>query len=82
MRTVITLPDHVHAEAKQRAADLGISFAEFVRRLLDSELNAPAPQAGIEEICGMVAGLPFDMARDGKRVIAEARHSQLVDRAR
>lgn len=82
MRTIITLPDHVHAEAKQRAADLGISFAEFVRRLLDSELNAPAPQAGIEEICGMVAGPPFDMARDGKRVIAEARHSQLVDRAR
>ena len=39
MRTVITLPDEVHARAKQRAANLGISFAEFVRRLLDSELD-------------------------------------------
>lgn len=76
------MPDHVHARAKQRAADLGISFAEFIRRLLDRELSAPEPQAGIEEICGMVAGPPFDMARDGKRVIAEARHAQLVDRAR
>ena len=72
----------MHAWAKQRAADLGISFAEFVRRLLDKELNAPTPQAGVDSICGMVAGPPFDMARDGKRVIAEARHAQLVDRAR
>ena len=73
MRTVITVPDHVHARAKQRAAELGISFAEFVRRLLDKELDAPAPQASIDSICGMVAGAPFDMARDGKRIIAEAR---------
>lgn len=56
MRTVITVPDHVHARAKQRAAELGISFAEFVRRLLDKELDAPAPQASIDSICGMVAG--------------------------
>ena len=82
MRTVITLPDHVHARAKQRAADLGISFAEFIRRLLDRELATPAPQAGIDSICGMVAGAPFDMARDGKQVIAEARHAELVDRSR
>lgn len=79
MRTVITLPDHVHARAKQRAADLGISFAEFIRRLLDRELDTAAPQAGIDSICAMVAGPPFDMARDGQRIIAEARHGQLVD---
>ncbi|MCY3805578.1 MAG: hypothetical protein OXG91_03670 [bacterium] len=82
MRTVITLSDEVHARAKQRAADLGISFAEFVRRLLDRELDAPAPQAGIDSICGMVAGTPFDMARDGDRVIAGARHARLADRVR
>ena len=82
MRTVITLPDHVHARAKQRAADLGISFAEFVRRLLSRELDTAAPQAGIDSICGMVAGPPLDMTRDGKRVIAEARHAQFVDRGR
>lgn len=80
MRTVISLPDHAHARAKQRAADLGISFAEFVRRLLDRELNTPAPQASIDSICGMVTGSPFDMARDGKRIIAEARSEQVVGR--
>ena len=79
MRTVITLPDHVHAKAKQRAAALGISFAEFVRRLLDRELAAPAPQGAIDSIRGMVAGPRFDMSRDGKRIIAEARHAGLVD---
>ena len=82
MRTVITLPDHVHARAKQRAADLGISLAEFVRRLLDKELDTPTPQADIDSICAMVAGPRFDMARDGKEIIAEARHAALVDRSR
>ena len=82
MRTVISLPDHVHARAKQRAADLGISFAEFVRRLLDRELDAAGPQASIDSICGMVEGSPFDMARDGKRIIAKARSEQVVSRQR
>lgn len=82
MRTVITLPDEVHARAKRRATDLGISFAEFVRRLLDRELDAPAPQIGIDSICGIVSGAPFDMARDGDRVIADARHAQSFDRVR
>ena len=58
--TVITLPGQMHARAKQRAADLGISFAEFVRRLLDRELDVAEPQASIDSICGMVAGSPFD----------------------
>lgn len=75
------MPDELHAGARQRAADLGISFAELVRRLLDRELDAPTPQAGIDSICGMVSGAPFDMAREGDRVIAEARHGHLVDRA-
>ena len=44
MRAIITLPDHMHARAKQRAAELGISFAEFARRLFERELDTLAPQ--------------------------------------
>lgn len=74
MRTVITIPDQIHAKAKQRAAELGISFAEFARRLFEKELEAPTPQGDIEAICGMVSGSPFDMARDGNEIAAEAAH--------
>ena len=72
VRTVITLPSHMHAKAKQRAAELGISFAEFTRRLFEKELDTPMPQGDIDSICGMVKGAPFDMARDGRQIIAQA----------
>ena len=77
MRTVITLPDHMHARAKQRAAELGISFAELARRLFEKELAIAMPQSDIDSICGMVNGEPFDMARDGKRIIQEATSAPL-----
>ena len=67
MRTVI----------KQRAAELGISFAEFARRLFEKELAIAAPHSDIDSICGMVEGTPFDMARDGRRIIEEAGGSHL-----
>ena len=72
MRTVITLPDHLHAEAKRRAAEQGISFAEFVRRLFDRELSAAEPQGDLDAICAIVQGEPFDMAAVGKAIVAEA----------
>lgn len=72
MRTVITLPDHIHAMAERRAAELGISFAEFALRLFERELATVMPEGAIESICGMVEGTPFDMARDGRRIIEEA----------
>ena len=80
MRTIITMPDHLHAQAKQRAAELGISFAEFARRLFEKELSLPAPQGDIDSICGMVTGTPFDMATDGERIIGEAAESLLVNK--
>lgn len=72
MRTIITLPDEMHARVKQRAADLGISFAELTRRLFEKELGFAAPGGDLDSICGMVGGEPFDMAGDGDRIIGEA----------
>lgn len=72
MRTVITLPDHMHAAAKRRAAGLGISFAEYARRLIERELATAMPQGGVDSICGMVEGTPFDMARNGRPIVEEA----------
>ena len=82
MRTVITLPDQVHARAKLRAAELGISFAEFARRLFEKELATPVPQGDLETIRAMVQGEVFDMTRDGKQIVGEAYASQLADSSR
>ena len=82
MRTVITLPDHLHAKARQRAADQGISFAEFARRLFDREFGAAEPQGDLEAICAMVHGEPFDMAAGAKAIVSEAaaaQHIQHID---
>lgn len=70
----------MHALAKQRAAELGISFAEFARRLFEKELSRPAPQGDIDSICGIVTGRPFDMARDGEQIIGEATDRLLAAR--
>ena len=76
MRTVITLPDHLHAEAKRRAAEQGISFAEFVRRLFYRELGTAEPRGDLDAICAMVSGEPVDMSEDGKSIVAEAAAAQ------
>ena len=68
----MTLPDHIHAMAKRRAAELGISFAEFAPRIFEKEFATVMPQGDIDSICGMVEGTPFDMARDGRRIVEEA----------
>src|SRR5688500_950547 len=40
-RTQITLHPEQHRRAKARAADLGISLAEYIRRLVDRDLDRP-----------------------------------------
>ena len=82
MRTIITLPDHMHARAKQRAAELGISFAEFARRLFEKELAEPPTQGDVESIRGIVQGAPFDMSRDGRRIVSEATAGLFAGRRR
>lgn len=81
MRTIITLPDQMHAQAKQRAAELGISFAEFARRLFEKEFDTSAPRGDLESICGMVQGAPFDMARDGRSIVEAAVTAELAERS-
>ena len=66
------MTSHIYAEVKRRATELGARFAKFVRRVSKRELDAAVPHGDIDSICGMVTGTPFDMAREGKQLIAEA----------
>jgi hypothetical protein len=59
--------------AQAKAAQLGISLAEYMRRLLAQDLGAPPPKADISIMFDLVdEGPPTDIARDKDKMIGEA----------
>jgi hypothetical protein len=72
VRTQIMLDAESHRRAKRRAADLGISFAEYVRQVVDMDLGEPARPADASEIFGLFDSGGSDVARDKDRYVDEA----------
>jgi hypothetical protein len=59
--------------ARAKAAALGISFAEYVRRLVSDDLGAPRPKPDISIVFDLGAsGEPTNIARDKDKMIGEA----------
>jgi hypothetical protein len=60
--------------AQKKAAELGISFAEYVRRLVSEDLGPPTVRkAHISEVFDLIDdGPPTDIARDKDKMIGEA----------
>jgi hypothetical protein len=59
--------------AHVKAAELGISFAEYVRRLVAQDLGEPKPKADISMIFDLVKDGPVtDIARDKDKMLGEA----------
>jgi hypothetical protein len=54
-RTRITLDRETQKRVKARSAELGVSFAEYVRRLVTKDLAKPAPKTDVS--------LVFDLGR-------------------
>jgi hypothetical protein len=71
-RTQITLEPEVQRRARQRASDLGVSFAEYVRRLMIHDLGAPRVATGLECVFDLGSSAGSDIAKDKKSMIAEA----------
>jgi hypothetical protein len=72
-RTQITLDPELQRRAHAKAAELGISFAEYIRRLVANDLGAPKPKADISMLFDLGAsGEPTDIARDKDKMIGEA----------
>jgi hypothetical protein len=72
-RTQITMDPEMQRRAQAKAAELGISFAEYVRRLVASDLGAAKPKADVSIIFDLVTeGEPTDIARDKDKLIGEA----------
>jgi hypothetical protein len=72
-RTQITMDPALQRRAQARATALGISFAEYVRRLVAEDIGAPKPKADISNLFDLIdEGPPTDIARDKDKMIGEA----------
>src|SRR5438270_3108783 len=72
-RLQITMDPEMQRRAQAKAAELGISFAEYVRRLVAGDLGEQKPKADISILFDLGAsGEPTDIARDKDKMIGEA----------
>jgi hypothetical protein len=72
-RTQITMDPEMQRRAQAKAAELGISFAEYVRRVVAQDLGEAKPKADISVIFDLVTeGEPTDIARDKDKLIGDA----------
>ena len=72
MRTQIALEPEQHAMVKQKAADLGISMAEYIRRVVERDLQRADNRADVSVIFGLGRSGGSDIAAEGKDAIADA----------
>jgi hypothetical protein len=85
-RTQITLDPEMQRRAQAKAAKLGISFAEYVRRLVAQDVGRRKPKANISAIFDLVTDGPqTDIARDKHAMIGDAfrrEHERATGRGR
>jgi hypothetical protein len=71
-RTQITLDPEMQRRAKQRANDMGISLAEYVRQLLLRDLGRPERTVSPAAVFDLGTSNNSDIASHKDRMIAEA----------
>lgn len=71
-RTQITLEPETHKRARQRASDLGVSLAEYFRRLVRKDLGSPPPKVDVSCIFDLGSGGVSNIATQKDKMIAEA----------
>ncbi len=81
VRTQITLDPELHRRARRKAADYGISLAEYVRRLIAGDLGEVSSPADRSVVFNLGDSGGSDVARDRDRLVAEAVEAE-YDRSR
>jgi hypothetical protein len=72
-RTQITMDPDMQRRAHAKAAELGISFAEYIRRVVANDLGEQKPKVDVSVIFDLGASdVPTDIARDKHKMIGEA----------
>jgi hypothetical protein len=72
VRTQISLDSERHAQARARAAELGVSLAEYIRRLVNRDVARPPRSVDRSIVFDLGGGIPTDITRDKDRMILEA----------
>jgi hypothetical protein len=81
-RTQITLEPEIQRRARKRAGDLGVSFAEYVRRLVARDVGNPSAKADPTLVFDLGESRRSDIAKDKDAMIAEAFSADVVRRRR
>jgi hypothetical protein len=71
-RTQITLPPEVQRRARQRASDLGVSLAEYLRRLVARDLGGSQRAADPACVFDLGSSGGSDVAKNKETMTAEA----------
>jgi hypothetical protein len=72
-RTQITLEPYLHRRARERAAQLGLSLAEYVRRLVAADLMDESPgKVGVADLFDLGDSGGSDVATYKDRYLGEA----------
>ena len=71
-RTQITLEPEYHRKARARAAELGISLAEYLRGLVARDLEGPRRTANPELVFDLGSSTQADVAKHKDDYLAEA----------
>ncbi len=71
-RTQITLNPELQKKARERAAQMGVSFAEYVRRLVARDLIDGCPEVDPSLVFDLGDSGGSDIARDKDSMVAEA----------
>ena len=81
-RTQITLDPEIQRRARQRASDLGVSLAEYVRRLVVRDLGGSAVKANPALVFDLGNSGGSDIAKNKDAMVAEAMASSRAHRRR
>ena len=72
VRTQVTLEAEMQHRARQRASELGVSFAEYVRRLVARDLRRPNATIEVDRIFDLGDSGGSDIAKNKESMIAES----------
>lgn len=75
VRAQVTLDADMHRRAKRRAAQRGISFAEYIRQVVDRDLGEQ-PRTDISAIFGIGDSGESNVARNKEQYLDEALDSE------
>jgi hypothetical protein len=71
-RTQIMLESETHRRARRRASDMGVSLAEYVRRLVARDMATAAPKADVASVFDLGRSSGSNIARDKDAMVGEA----------